>query len=180
MADFTAHCSRCGRSIKNVVVLDGKPVGTTCAASILGIPVGGLIITGGVVNTAKMQGRDEYLVARDAMNEKVSDVMMAARAQEKVLVVAFWVQLDLNGNEYDSEFWGAVCEDMKQGRMPSDRGIDVFISMFCKLFGRSNSKANEAKYDFACGLIDPICEKIEEIRTVEKAAVKKIKDEFYD
>ena len=71
-------CEKCGAHIKNVIIIDGKPYGTTCAEAHLGIQGLPYWFKGGDWNKAK--------AARDA---EVKDARIALRAH-LAMMDEFW------------------------------------------------------------------------------------------
>lgn len=52
-------CSRCGQAIKNIIMIDGKPYGTECATTVLGINQLPSWFKGGDWNKAKIRHETE-------------------------------------------------------------------------------------------------------------------------
>ncbi len=55
MENLNCQCTKCGTSIKNVIIIDGKPYGTECATTVLGIKQLPSWFKGGDWNKAKSE-----------------------------------------------------------------------------------------------------------------------------
>ncbi len=62
MENLNCQCTKCGTSIKNVIIINGKPYGTECASAILGIKQLPTWFKGGDWDKAKLE--------QDALDEK--------------------------------------------------------------------------------------------------------------
>lgn len=104
-------CERCGQVINEVVVIDNKSYGTTCALTVLGIRDFPHWFKGGDYSKAKLKN-DEYLKKLEEDIKIREEITRDTWEERRLISIALYREYSKNDNSWLYKFLTSICEQL--------------------------------------------------------------------